>query len=306
MKSSFFQKATAIVCGAATIASLSIAAFSASADGDVNVITADQVVVPLGTKEVAYTVKLVNNAGFTTANFSLIYDSRLKIQTDGGENSPKYEEGYSDPSVFCNPEQHLLGYGKMSNKKITKDDVMVTVYFDIPADAKEGDIFELKFDTEKDICSVQDGDEPNNCKLADGWIKIQSPTTSSETTTTTTETTTTTSETTTSATTTSEITTSSQTTASETTSAQTTSATSSSNAGTGSTSKSATQAPSTTSSAKATTATTANNGGNGGKGTTAAGTGKQGGVETGDAGVALAIAGLLAAAGTAIVARKKD
>ena len=43
-----------------------------------------------------------------------------------------------------------------------------------------------------------------------------------------------------------------------------------------------------------------------GKGTTASGTGKQGGVETGDAGVALAIAGLLAAAGTAIVARKKD
>ena len=290
MKSSFFQKATAIVCGAATIASLSIAAFSASADGDVNVITADQVVVPLGTKEVAYTVKLVNNAGFTTANFSLIYDSRLKIQTDGGENSPKYEEGYSDPSVFCNPEQHLLGYGKMSNKKITKDDVMVTVYFDIPADAKEGDIFELKFDTEKDICSVQDGDEPNNCKLADGWIKIQSPTTSSETTTT--ETTTTTSETTTS-----------ETTTSETTTAQTTSATASSGAGTGTTSKSATQAPSTTSSAKATTATTANNGG---KGTTASGTGKQGGVETGDAGVALAIAGLLAAAGTAIVARKKD
>lgn len=283
MKSSFFQKATAIVCGAATIASLSIAAFSASADGDVNVITADQVVVPLGTKEVAYTVKLVNNAGFTTANFSLIYDSRLKIQTDGGENSPKYEEGYSDPSVFCNPEEHLLGYGKMSNKKITKDDVMVTVYFDIPADAKEGDIFELKFDATEDICSVQDGDEPNNCKLADGWIKIQSPTTSSETTTT--ETTTTTSETTTSATTTSETTTSSQTTASETTS------------------KSATQAPSTTSSAKATTSTNANNGG---KGTTAAGTGKQGGVETGDAGVALAIAGLLAAAGTAIVARKKD
>ena len=281
MKKSFIQKAAAIACGAVTLASLSIAGLSASAAG-ANEIVADQIFAEAGQKNVAFSVKLNGNTGFDQLNFSLKYDTRLTpVLEEGSTNIPKNEsDEYSGlASVFVNPEKGVIGYGLVCSKKQDKDKALTTVYFDVPADAKAGDEFPITFiDGNSKVLIGDDAQEFTNVA---GWIKIKE-----ETTTTTTATTTTTTETTTSTT---------EPTTSAVTTTDTTGSTGSTTGGTTTTSDNSGKT-NTTTTAKATTKAA---------GTTAAG-GKQDGPTAGDAGVALAIAGLLAAAGTAIVIRKKD
>ena len=288
MKKSFIQKAAAIACGAVTLASLSIAGLSASAAG-ANEIVADQIFAEAGQKNVAFSVKLNGNTGFDQLNFSLKYDTRLTpVLEEGSTNIPKNEsDEYSGlASVFVNPEKGVIGYGLVCSKKQDKDKALTTVYFDVPADAKAGDEFPITFiDGNSKVLIGDDAQEFTNVA---GWIKIkeETTTTTTATTTTTTETTTSTTETTTSTT---------EPTTSAVTTTDTTGSTGSTTGGTTTTSDNSGKT-NTTTTAKATTKAA---------GTTAAG-GKQDGPTAGDAGVALAIAGLLAAAGTAIVIRKKD
>lgn len=296
MKSSFLKKAAAIACGAATIATLSVAAITASADGTVMV--ADKTTLDkVPTEAVKYTVKLQGNPGVTNINFTLKYDSRLKpvMEHDDDENKDvlKFETGYAGmASAFVNDNAEglgaIIGCGIVGSSKMTGDNDVLTVWFQLPADAKAGDKYEISFDDP--ATEYLNGSKAVEVSSEAGYIEIKAETTTSETTTTTTEeTTTTTEETTTSAETTSEATTSATT--SETSGEAGTTTTSGSDNGTGSTTTTTT-----------TKATTKSNGGNGGT----TNNGKQDGPTAGDAGVALAIAGLLAAAGTAIVARKKD
>ena len=281
-----FKKAAAIVCGAATVAALSVTALTASAAG-ANEIVADQIYAEPGQKDVAFSVKLNGNTGFDQLNFSLKYDTRLTpVLEEGSTNIPKNEsDEYSGlASVFVNPEKGVIGYGLVCSKKQDKDKALTTVYFDVPTDAKPGDEFAITFiDGNSKVLIGDDAQEFSNVA---GWIKIKgvTTTTTTATTTSTTETTTTTTETTTSTT---------ETTTSTVTTTDTTGSTGST---TGSTTTSGSTSGGTTTTAKATTKAA---------GTTASG-GKQDGPTAGDAGVALAVAGLLAAAGTAIVIRKKD
>ena len=278
-----FKKAAAIVCGAATVAALSVTALTASAAGT-NEITADQIYAEPGQKGVAFSVTLNGNTGFDQLNFSLKYDERLNpVLEEDSSNIPKNEsDEYSGlASVFINPEKSVIGYGLVCSKKQDKDKALTTVYFDVPSDAKPGDTFEISFI--EGNSKVLIGDDAQEFSNVAGWIKIKdvTTTTTTATTTSTTETTTTTTETTTS-------------TVETTTSTVTTTDTADSTATT--TGTTTTKSSGTTTTAKATTKAA---------GTTASG-GKQDGPTAGDAGVALAIAGLLAAAGTAIVIRKKD
>ena len=308
MKSSFLKKASAIVCGAATIATLSVAAFTASADGTSMI--ADKTTLEKPTTEaVKYTVKLSGNPGVTNINFTLKYDSRLTPLTETEEEEDadgktvkkevlKFETGYAGmASAFYNEDATdeetgkklgaIIGCGIVGSSKMTGDNDLLTVWFKLPSDAKAGDKYEISFDDPAT-------EFLNNNKKIDvtgeaGYIEIAQATTTTEETTTTTEETTTTTEETTSATTTS----------SEVTTSATTASSTDAGAGT-STTKAADNGSSTTASTTTTKATTSKAGGNG-----TTNSGKQDGPTAGDAGVALAIAGLLAAAGTAIVARKK-
>ncbi|MBR5372214.1 MAG: hypothetical protein IK130_08365 [Oscillospiraceae bacterium] len=296
MKSSFLKKATAIVCGAATIATLSVAAITASADGTVMVADKTTLAAPT-TDAVKYTVKLQGNPGVTNINFTLKYDSRLKpvteIDEDENKEVLKFETGYAGmASAFVNENAEglgaIIGCGIVGSSKMTGDNDVLTVWFKLPSDAKAGDKYAISFDDP--ATEFLNGSKAVEVSSEAGYIEIATPTTTEATTTTTEETTTTTEETTSATTTSSEVTTSA-TTASSSEAASGTTSTSASNNGT--------SASATTTTTKATTTKAGGNGGT-------TNSGKQDGPTAGDAGVALAIAGLLAAAGTAIVARKKD
>lgn len=300
MKKSFVQKAAAVACSAATLAAMSIAAISASA-ASANDLTADQLTVKASDKHIAYTVKLTGTeaSSFDTLNFSIKYDSRLKPAiSEDAPNVPEFDCGYSGmASPMVNTEDCLIGYGFTASSAQKKSDSksLLEVYFDLPDDAKAGDTYEITFLTANS--KALKGNDAITLEHINGWIKVEGQTTTS-----TTETTTTTTETTTS---TSETTTSTVTTVSETETTASGSETTGSGSGTGTTASASGTAGSTTGSATSTTKKTNAQNPSTQKTQVTGNGGKKDGPTTGDAGVALALAGLLAAAGTAVAVRKK-
>lgn len=299
----FMKKAAAIACGAAIVSAVSIAAISASAEGT-NVIKAAQVYAEPG-QVVEYAVNLEGNTGFEIVNYTLVYDSKLKpvVTKEDNRTVPKNKsDEYSGMvSLFINQEDYLIGYGMTAMSKQLGDKALAYFYFEVPENAEDGDTYPISFLTENTELIV--GDVNQTVSSEAGWIKVKTAGTSDVTTEANTEATAeeTTSETTeeTTAETTAETTESSDVVTEESTvSTDATVSSDSTDNGEGTTTTSATNAATVSTNAGGTT----KQGGNGGSTTNG---GKQDGPSAGDAGVAMAVAGLLAAAGSAVVCRKK-
>ena len=309
-----FSKVAAVLCGAATVAAAG-AALSASAV-DKPTIYADQVYAEPG-QIVDFSLNIEGNTGYAGSGIGLYYDERLEPQ---GVSDLEIEGTYGPAStnlaqsLLCNTKKLRVGWTSSGTKDNDTDGAIYTVRFKVPDDAQAGDTFNMQVVVTQ-FCTAKNVDIDYDA--VDGWIKIKDVTTTSETTTTTSETTTssTTKETTTSETTTttlSDTTTSSSsqetTTLSSSDETTTTTLSDVSGEGTETTTETGTGEPGTDepgtndtgSGEPGTDASTesTNNGGNGGGN-------DQPGVHTGDAGVALAIAGLLTAAGAAVVIRRK-
>ncbi len=276
MSISIFKKAAAFVCGAATMLSLSAALF-ASAEGPM-VFTADQVYAKPG-ETVSYSVSLSNNSGYAASGLSLIFDERLEIQNVEGRYIKPVNAGPAasglNTTLGYNSGKHQIGWSTMgSGDDCTQDGILYTIEVKVPDDAKAGDTFVMDLGEISQL--VNSAKEARTYELVDGWIKIKPEETTTEEPTTTTTTTT----------------------SSSSSDDITTTTTISQEPGTGDSSD--TTDTTTTVSGEgsgATDATDATSNNNGG--------GDVPGPKTGETGAALAIAGLLTAAGAAYAIRRK-
>ena len=298
MKKFSMKKIAAVACSA--VAVLALGAINASAadiemKGQKIEISLDE--LKAANYQVQWGVELTGNPGYSNSGAYVIHDKALKAeyttQTVGSTTrviptvtQGPAAEGLTVAATYSEADQKL-GWSTMGGFNVaTKDGVIVAFNFTVPSDAKAGDVYNMEVSLNQ-LSTGQSNHFEDQITPEAGYIKIVG----AETTTTTTETTT--SETTT----TTEKTTSSIDTTS--TTEKTTSSFIDTTTTTSSTSKSTTTTTTTTGKKTTTTTTTTGKKTNGTT-TTAAGT------KTGDAGVALAVAGMLAAAGTAIVLRKKE
>lgn len=289
-----FSKVAAVLCGAATLAAAG-AALSASA-ADKPTIYADQIYAEPG-QIVDFSLNIKNNSGYAGSGIGLYYDERLTPQ---GVSDLEIEGTYGPastnlaPSLLCNTKKLRVGWTSSGTKDNSTDGAIYTVRFKVPDDAKADDTFPMQVVVTQ-FCTAKNVDV--DYEAVDGWIKIQDVTTTSETTTSST-----TSETTTSSTT-------KETTTSETTSTTLSDTTSSSSSET--TTLSSSEETTTLSSSDETTTVSQEPGTDAPSDNTTSSSssssqgGDQPGPITGDAGMALAIAGLLTAAGAAVVIRRK-
>ena len=294
MSKSIFSKVAAVACSVAAVVAMSISASAASAEGKkldpeltagVTNLVATKVQVDIddlkaANYQVKYDVEVANNQGFGPSGIRLVYpsDSKFTVVLNEDEEpatSPRDAvTGDLNNEITQNPDKFNVAVGYMGKKNTKGDGLMFYVDFKLPETAKVGDKFELKLEVDKFL------DKDNNkvdYKTVDGFIEIVDDvvtTTTAPVTTPVPPTTTTTQPpvvTTVPPTTTTVVTTAPP------TGDTTTVITSTSNG--------------TTAAGKGTTTTKA--------------TTKANGVKTGDTGAGVAVAALLLAAGTAVVAAKK-
>ena len=298
MSKSIISKIAAVSCSVVALGALGITAAAQNpvpADSDISgfTLTADKTNIIAGVIEaepgetVHFPVYIANNAksGFAATGLRLIYDAKLTPVTDEDGNlvfDKKCTAGDDVTKKFTlNAEKQIIGLGTMGSDPEKDNGIMYTVDIKVPADAEAGAKFPMTLEVDKWLDAKTN---PLEYVTIDGYIFIAGkPTT--DTTTTTTDTTTTTTTTTTApiTTTTAPITT---------TTAPVTDVTTTTSSSSGVTSTTTTTAGGN----KVTTTAKKNNGGTSSN-TTA--------TKTGDAGVGVAVAGLLLAAGTAVVATKK-
>lgn len=276
MSISIFKKAVALVCGAATMLSVG-AALSASASGPM-VFSADQIYAEPG-QIVDYSVKLSNNQGYAASGLSLFFDERLEIQNTSGRSIKPVDAGPAaaglSTTLGYHDTKHQIGWSTMGNgDDCTADGILYTLKIKVPADAKPGDTFVMDLGEISQL--VNSAKETREWQLVDGWIKIADITTTTEE-----STTTTTSY-------------SSEEPKTDTTASVSSGDESQTTSESVSGDSSDTDSTEATNGTDATDATSNNNGGS-----------DVPGPKTGETGAALAIAGLMTAAGAAYVIRRK-
>ncbi len=265
-----FKKLAAVVCSATTLLAAG-AAMSASASGDLMIVGSDNTytIAELEAADwrVPVTISIQNNPGYCGSGIGIYYGEEINPCVWEDDGSLEYEMG---------PKSGGLAIVAENNDEKNMIGWATGGAANVRGDGIITTLFfmipeDVTPGTEYEIYFVIDQIANANTELLEAtpqsaWIRIQGETT--ETTTTTTETTTTTTETTTTTTETTTTTTETTTTTTETTTTTTETTTTE------------------TTTAETTTTTAAPE-------------------PTGDAGVALAVAGLLTAAGTALVVRKK-
>jgi len=278
-----FKKLAAVLCGATTLLALG-ASLTTSAAGTLTISGNDQT-VELGATNIAVTMSIENNPGYAGIGVGIYYGELVPVCTDAENKTPKnkLEEAYMDDAgeivilntvpglaVIENSDaKDLIGFSAADTANCVDDGKMVTLYFDLPADAAAGDVYEIRYVVDQIALEDKTLMDLSTISVNSAFVRVAGETTT-ETTTTETTTETTTTETTTETTTTE---TTTETTTTETTTETTT-----------------TETTTETTTTETTTETT----------TTEAPPSS-----TGDAGVGLAVAGLMTAAAAAVVARKK-
>lgn len=114
-------------------------------------ILGDRIVVAAGTEKVPYRVILYNNPGYGFAGIRLTYGTALKPYLEEG-NTAEFMDGAATDSFLTtclnSPTEHMLGFaGFASDGADSKEDgIMFTCYFDIPADAASGTVYDFKLE----------------------------------------------------------------------------------------------------------------------------------------------------------------
>ncbi len=117
---------------------------AADQTGAVPLICGDSLTASAGEKHIAVPVRLENNPGFAVIGLSLIYDPALIGVTD---KVPAAEftlgEAAADMNAQCyvNPEKHMIGFAGYRTENVTADGTLFTCYFDVPDDAKPGQVY---------------------------------------------------------------------------------------------------------------------------------------------------------------------
>ena len=301
MSKSIFAKFAAVACSVASLGMLGIAASAEQKNTEITDRTdlvAGKTNIVAGIVEAApgdlvhFPVYIANNTtGFAATGVRLIHDERLTVPLNNKKPITKKGDAGNDVTTTFsyNAEKRIIGLGTMGTDPEMDNGIMYEVDIQVPADAKAGDSFPMTIEIDKWLDAATN---PIEHAAVAGKIVIAGG--SSETTTTSTTTTTTTTSTT-------------PTTISTAPTTISTAPTTISTAPTTISTSSTISTQSTSSTASTTTTSGTNKGGTPVVTTTAKGgsTSSTTATKTGDAGVGVAVAGLLLAAGTAVVATKK-
>lgn len=183
------KKAASLACCAASIAAMCIAAVSASADS-VNEFTAAQIYAAKNDTAIPYTVKLLGDSSFDYVTFRLRYDNRLKPVLESDTTPQNDSEDFSGlATVKIETKKNEIAYSLTCSKPQMEnpDKNLVKLYFELPANAKQGDIYEIKFvDGES---KVYEGGVLQYSTCASGWIQVNDAESGTQITTTAAETT---------------------------------------------------------------------------------------------------------------------
>lgn len=287
MSKSIFAKVAAVACSVATLGMLGIAASAQTnteledrkdiVAGKTNIVAG--IVKAEAGETVKFPVYVANNTGYAATGIRLIYDKALSpvLKADGKLTTKKEDAGDDIMPTFShNPDERIIGLGTMGTELEEDSGVMFTVEITVPADAKDGDQYPMNIEVDRWLDTDANAVAYN---AVNGYIYVGNPPIPG--TSTTTEVTTTIEPTTT-------------TTVSEETTTVSEETTTSGSEGT---TTSTTGSTATTSGTKKGATTSSTKKGGTSSNTTAS--------KTGDAGVGVAVAGLLLAAGTAVVATKK-
>lgn len=112
-------------------------------------IVCDDIVVAAGTTKVPYRVMLYNNPGYGFVGMRVFYDTKLQPYMDEERGVDEMEIVTGDgmngfmSSCMNNTDQHLIGLAAFGSTDCRSDGVMITCYFDIPADAASGTVYDF-------------------------------------------------------------------------------------------------------------------------------------------------------------------
>lgn len=116
-------------------------------------IVCDDIVVAAGTTKVPYRVMLYNNPGYGFVGLRVFYDGALQPYMDEERGEDELEIITGDgmggfmSSCMNSNAQHMIGLAAFGSTDCKSDGVMFTCYFDIPADAASGTVYEFSAET---------------------------------------------------------------------------------------------------------------------------------------------------------------
>ena len=143
-------------------------------NGVANII-ADEVYAEPG-ETVSYRVMIKYNSGYGPSGIALTYDSALTPvkEADGIKPALKWGDGAYGLTQTCslNEEKHLVAIGTTGTQNCTKDGVIYTAKFVVPADAKENTVYPMTLRIDKFLNAKTNVVENNP---VNGWIRIRKP-----------------------------------------------------------------------------------------------------------------------------------
>lgn len=305
MSKSTIAKIAAVVCSAATLGALGIAA-SAQTTLDVNPGTVTETTILAGqveaepgeTVEFPVYIYQPEDVHYAATGLRLIYADGLTIQKNKRDDyGTKGTAGDDVTQTFSlNAELNTLGLGTMGTSGEWDSGVAYTCLVQVPADAKPGTTYDMKMEIESWLDKKS---QPVPAHTVNGWIKIVGEPVAETTTTTQAPVTTTTQAPVTTTTTAAPAPGTTTTTAAPI--GGTTTTTAAPVGGTTTTSGAAGGSTTTTKAGGAATTTAKPSSG----GSSSSSGSKTDATKTGDAGVGVAVAGLMIAAGAAVAATRK-
>lgn len=179
------KKAIAVLSSVAAAAVVTAGALSAFAFDPVDLkdrasemksglnLIADEVYAEPG-ETVLYNVYIQNNTGYAASGIGLVYDQALAPVIKESNDRPDLT--YGDGSYMLSKSadysaaEHRIGVGTMGDEDCTRDGIVFTAKFVVPADAKENDEFKLTLDIDKFLDEKTD---KVDYSTVDGWIRIR-------------------------------------------------------------------------------------------------------------------------------------
>jgi len=179
------KKAIAVLSSVAAAAVVTAGALSAFAFDPVDLkdrasemksglnLIADEVYAEPG-ETVLYNVYIQNNTGYAASGIGLVYDQALSpiIKESNDRPDLTYGDGsyMLSKSADYSAAEHRIGVGTMGDEDCTRDGIVFTAKFVVPADAKENDEFKLTLDIDKFLNEKTD---KVDYSTVDGWIRIR-------------------------------------------------------------------------------------------------------------------------------------
>ena len=162
-------------------------ALQVNAEGTTGILKAETVAISadqLAAQDYQVPVRLYieENPGFAFMSFGFTYDERLSVVNYMESGVLLETENGAIKGVGDNPDLHLVWAGIMVNADsvtsepiyCTEDGEYFVVTFQLPEDAKEGDVFEIEMlaKTETAVQELAAADMAYNCGLVNGAIVI--------------------------------------------------------------------------------------------------------------------------------------